>query len=123
MSRDVTPNITTDRIRSIEPTARDTLNVSTDLTPNITTDTGPALVSTLIVLNGVLVACVVVGGCFIAVQLLKKLRKELESQEHDEVSVGLAETGSLVHGSSRHSLSCTYSTGHVYETIEHAGSL
>jgi cell division protein FtsX len=107
----------------MEPTARDKLNMSKDVTPNITTDTGPALVSTLIVVNAVLVACVVVGGCFIAVQLLKKLRKELESQEHDEVSVGLAETGSLVHGSSRHSLSCTYSTGHVYETIEHAGSL
>lgn len=93
-------------------------NVSSDATPNITTDTGPALVSTLIVVSGVLVACMVVGGCFVAVQLLKKLRKGSEVQEHSEVSVAVTETGSLVHVSSRQSVRCAYPTGHVYETIE-----
>jgi cell division protein FtsX len=76
------------------------------------------LVSVLIVVNGVLVTCTLAGGCFIAVQLLKKLRKGSEVQEHNEVSIALTETGSLVRVSSRQSLRSTDATGHVYETIE-----
>jgi len=53
---DMIGDLCTDRIRSMEPTAKDKLNVSSDVTPHITTDTGPALVSTLIVVNGILVA-------------------------------------------------------------------
>ena len=84
---DVIGDLCTDRIRSMEPTARDKLNMSSDVMTNITTDTGPALVSTLIVVNGVLVACTIVGGCFTVVHLLKELRKGSEVQEHNEVSV------------------------------------
>jgi len=105
-------------IISVEPTASVKLNVSPDATTNINTDTGPALVSTLIVMNGVLVACTFVGASFIAVQLIKKLRKRSELPEHNEVSVALTETDPSVHASSRLSLRSTYSTGHIYETIE-----
>jgi len=106
-----------DRYKSAETTASDKPNVSSDATPNITTDTGPALSTTLIVLNGVLVACTL-GGCFIAVQILKKLRKGSQLPEHNEVAVALTETGSSVRVPSRLSLRSTDATGHVYETIE-----
>jgi hypothetical protein len=107
-----------DRFNSVEPTAKDNQNVLSDAKANITTDTGPPLVSTLIVVNGVLVVCTFVGGGFIAVQILKKLRKGSELPEHNEVSVALTETDPSVLVSSRLSLRSTYSTGHIYETIE-----
>jgi hypothetical protein len=112
----------------VETTVSDKLNVSSDATSdkpvssdatrNITTDTGPDLVSTLIVLNCVLVACTLVAGGFIAVQILKKLRKGSQLPKHTEVSVALTETGFSVRVSSRLSLSSTDATGHIYETIE-----
>jgi hypothetical protein len=107
-----------DRITSVGPPHSDKPHVSSNATPNITTDTGPALNTSLIVVNGVLLVCTVVGGGFILVQLLKKLRKRSEVSEHYEVCVPLTETGSSLHVSSRLSLSSTYATGHIYETIE-----
>jgi len=105
-------------ILSVEPTVSVKLNVSPDATTNINTDTDPALVSTLIVVNGVLVACTFVGAGFISVQLIKKLRKRSELPEYNEVSVALTETRSSVLVSSRLSLRSTDATGHVYEIIE-----
>ena len=102
----------------MEPTVSVKLNVSPDATTNINTDTDPALVSTLIVVNGVLVACTFVGAGFISVQLIKKLRKRSELPEYNEVSVALTETRSSVLVSSRLSLRSTDATGHVYEIIE-----
>jgi hypothetical protein len=105
-------------IRPVELPASDKPNVSSDATPNINTDGGPALSTSMFVVNGILAACTLVGGGFIAVQLIKKLRKRSEVPEHNEVSVALTETGSLVRVSSSLSLRSTYSMGHVYETIE-----
>jgi hypothetical protein len=92
--------------------------VSSNATPNITKEVGPALNTSVIVVNGVLLVCTVVGAGFILVQLMKKLRKRSEVSEYKEVCVALTETGSSVRVSSRLSLSSTYVTGHIYETIE-----
>jgi hypothetical protein len=50
----------------------------------------------MFVVNGVLVAFILVGGSFIAVQLLKNLRKNSEISEYNEDCVTLIETGSSV---------------------------
>jgi len=91
-------------IISVEPTASVKTNVSSDAITNINTDTSPAVVSTLIIVNGVLVACTFVGRGFIAVQLIKKLRKRSELPEHNVVYATLIETGTSVLEYSRLSL-------------------
>ena len=59
------------------------LNMSTDAIPNTTTDKGPALSTTLIIVTSVVAACTLVGVGFIAVQLIKKLRKSSDLPEHN----------------------------------------
>jgi len=68
-------------------------------------------------------ACTLVGGGFIAVQLMKKVRKSPDLTENNKVSVAFTETGSSVRVSSRFNLSSTDSTGHVYETVDWADSV
>jgi hypothetical protein len=118
VSSGANPNITTWNVIRTVCRDRGMQNGSSDANTNITTDTGPALCTTMFVVNGVLVACTLVGGGFIAVQLMKKLRKRMELSEHNEVSIALTETGSSVRVSSRLSLRSTDATGHVYETID-----
>jgi hypothetical protein len=65
------------------------VNVTSSTSPNITTQTDTALSTTMLVLIGVLVACTVVGGGFIAVQLGKKLRKRTELPQRNEASIAL----------------------------------
>ena len=104
-------------ISFVEFPASDKPNVSSDASPNISTDRDPALSKTMFVVNGLLLACTIVGGGFIAVQLIKKLKKSPQLPEDNEVCIALTETGSSVLVSSRLSLRSTDATGHVYETI------
>jgi hypothetical protein len=77
-----------------------------------------SLVTTLFVVNGVLLVCTVVGGGFILVQLLKKLRKRSEVSEHYDTHVPLTEIDSSnPMDSSPNSKAADAATGHVYETI------
>jgi hypothetical protein len=92
--------------------------VSSDATSNITTYTGPALSTALEVVIGLLVACTVVGLIFIAVQLIKELRKKSEVPENNEWRVPLTARGFLVRVSSKLSLRSTDVTEHIYESID-----
>jgi hypothetical protein len=84
-----------DTISSMDIPENVTLNVST-ASPNITTDPGHAFSITLIVVIVIVVGCVLVGGGFIAVKVIKKLRKRSELPEYYKVRVDHTETISLV---------------------------
>jgi uncharacterized protein HemX len=112
----------TDTIISVEIPKIEKLTATSTASPNITTHKDTALSTTMLVVIGVLVACALVGGGFIAVQVVKKLRKRTELLERNEASP------LLLH---RQVTRCAYSsgsrsddrTGYVYETVEYAGSL
>jgi Leucine-rich repeat (LRR) protein len=112
----------TDRIRYVELPCSDKLNESSRANTNITKDTDPALSTTMLVVNGVLLACTLIGAGFIAVQLVKKLKKRTELPERNGAAIALTETGSLLRVSSRLSLRSVDRTGHVYETLQQTGS-
>jgi hypothetical protein len=123
VSLDVTPNTTTGTGAALETAVfishdSDKPNASSGATSKTTTDTGAALKTEMLVLNGVLLVCTIVGAGFILVQLLKKLRKTSEASEKNEVCVALTQTGSSVRVSPRVSLESTFPTGHIYETID-----
>jgi hypothetical protein len=77
-----------------------------------------SLVTTLFVVNGVLLVSTVAGAGFVLAQLLKKMRKSSRVPEYDDTYVPLQVIDTTVRlGSSNGSKSYDETTGHVYETI------
>jgi Leucine-rich repeat (LRR) protein len=107
-----------DRITYVEPPANNKQNASSGASPNMTAARGPALNTTLLVANGVLLVCTIVGVGFMVLQILKKVRKGSEVPEQDEVCVSLTQRGSSCGVSSRLSLGSTFTTGNIYERID-----
>jgi Leucine-rich repeat (LRR) protein len=114
---DVIGTLCPDGSTPLEPRDSDRHNVSSDGTPNVTTDSRPAFITALLIVNGLLLVCAIVGAVFVLMQTLKKMRKRSEVSEHSEVCVPLSETVSPVRESSTFSLQSTYATGHVYEKV------
>jgi hypothetical protein len=77
-----------------------------------------SLVTTLFVVNGLLLVSTVAGAVFIVVQLLKKMRKRSRVPEYDDTYVPLQGIQTTVRlDSSAGSTTYDEITGHVYETI------
>jgi hypothetical protein len=76
-----------------------------------------SLTMTLLIVNGVILVCALVGGGFILVRYLKKVRKLSEASEYSHVHVCPPEMGSGIRSSSDPNLNSGCATGHVYESI------
>jgi hypothetical protein len=76
------------------------------------------LAMTLLIVNGVILVCALVGGGFILVRYVKELKKSLEGSECSPVHVPPLRVGSSILSSSDFNSSPSGCVkGHVYETI------
>jgi hypothetical protein len=77
-----------------------------------------SLAMTLLIVNGVILVCALVGGGFILVRYVKELKKSSEGSEHSPVHVPPPRVGSSIRSSSdSKSTPSGCATGQVYETI------
>jgi hypothetical protein len=121
-------NVTEDRCNALEHLCPDEGAVATTVNPDSITIQSAAciregvkdtsLVTTLFVVNGVLLVTTVAGGVFAMVQLLKERRKSPRVPQYDDIYVPLVGVETTVRlDSSTDPKTYNETTEHVYETV------
>jgi Leucine-rich repeat (LRR) protein len=76
-----------------------------------------SLAMTLLIVNGVILVCALLGGAFILVRYVKTLKTPSKASEYSHVHVPPPQMGLSIRSSSDSNSHSGCATGHVYETI------